>query len=392
MPVSSALMNPELVRPDVLGARLKTARSLARLTQVQVAEKIGIARTTLVAIELGKRQVAAAELRRFAELYSVAESELLSGGKASLAMEVKFRSQVDDAHSPEESEAAALLNRLAEASVEIEALVGGSRSMAELPLVIFARDLDLDDQAEDAATSIRQRLGIGIGPIQDLVSLMETDLGIRVFERPLPGKISGAVAFDDEHGGFVLLNANHPWSRRRLTAAHELCHLLVRLSGLRVHFEGDRSQTLEDKFCDAFARAFLMPAAAVRKRFADFKAIARDFTVRHLLTLSVYFNVSIEAVARRLESLKLVVKGTFDSLKDQGLGTKHLNAVRKELGAPEEPPRFTPRIYLLAGVAYDRKQLSEQQLARMLQLSILTVREMLSDVSAAGGGAIEPIG
>ena len=34
--------------------------------------------------------------------------------------------------------------------------------------------------------------------LNDLTALMEFELGLRVFERPLPSKVSGAVAFDAE--------------------------------------------------------------------------------------------------------------------------------------------------------------------------------------------------
>lgn len=45
------------VRPEVLGARLKSARSLAKMTQDVAAQALGFARTTVVAIESGKRYV-----------------------------------------------------------------------------------------------------------------------------------------------------------------------------------------------------------------------------------------------------------------------------------------------------------------------------------------------
>lgn len=53
-----------------LGERLRIARTNAGLTQLQVVERMpGMARTTLVAIEQGKRRVRAEEMARFEQLY-----------------------------------------------------------------------------------------------------------------------------------------------------------------------------------------------------------------------------------------------------------------------------------------------------------------------------------
>ena len=53
---------------------------------------------------------------------------------------------------------------------------------------------------------------------------MELELGIRVYVRPLGSRISGLFAHDSDVGACVLLNANHPASRRVYTAAYELGH------------------------------------------------------------------------------------------------------------------------------------------------------------------------
>jgi len=51
-----------------LGERLADARKRARLTQAEVAERLGVARTTLVAIEKGERRPSDAELVRLGEI------------------------------------------------------------------------------------------------------------------------------------------------------------------------------------------------------------------------------------------------------------------------------------------------------------------------------------
>ena len=42
---------------------------------------------------------------------------------------------------------------------------------------------DVRIQAENDATELRQWLGLGLAPVRDLVSLLELDLGVRVYVR-----------------------------------------------------------------------------------------------------------------------------------------------------------------------------------------------------------------
>ena len=55
-----------MISSQQLGERLADARKRAKLTQAQLADKLGVARTTLVAIEKGERRPANAELVKLA--------------------------------------------------------------------------------------------------------------------------------------------------------------------------------------------------------------------------------------------------------------------------------------------------------------------------------------
>jgi len=373
------------VRPEVLGAKLRHARTLHRLTQEAVATKLGIARTTLVAIEAGKRGISSRELRQFAELYEIAEGDLLDQGEAPMELEVQFRSTPSAKAAAEEILVANMLNRLANSSLQIESLLGQPRRPIDLPLIEVPKTGALERHAEDAALNLRSRFGIGLGPIQNLWALMEFEMGLRVFERPLPPRISGAVAFDEKLGGFVLLNSKHILPRRRVTAVHEAGHVLTRTTGIAVHFEGGRSTDRTERFCDLLGVAFLAPAAAVRRKAKELKELSGEFSVRQLLMLALFFGVSIEAMTRRMESLEMLPQGTYESLRDQGIGLEHRERVAEEMALEEDVTPFTPRTLLLAGAAYNRELLSEQQIASMLELSLVDVRRALQDAESGSG-------
>ena len=368
----------KLIRPEELGIKLRQARTLKRFTQEAAATRLAIARTTLVAIEAGKRSVSSGELRAFAELYDTPESELLNRDEMPLELSIQFRSGITNTLLDEEAIVAGMLNRLANSALQIEALLNLPPPSVDLPAIVLSKSGSLEQQAEDAALGLRSRLGIGQGPIQNLAALMESEMGLRVFERPLPSKIGGAVAYDDKVGGFVLLNSKHPLFRRRVSAGHEVGHILLRKPGVIVDLEDHEPEGREERFCNLFAVAFLMPGAAVRRKAHELKDLFGTFSIRQLLMLAIFFSVSIEAATRRMESLGLLSRGTYTRLKSQRIGNEHRRRVAEE-NLADEGPAFSPRTLMMAGVAYDRELLSEQQLASMLELSLVEVRSALEE-------------
>src|SRR3954453_13553585 len=59
----------EASEQQAVGQRLRSARETLGLTQEDVAGALGIQRTSVIAMEAGKRNVSALELRRLARLY-----------------------------------------------------------------------------------------------------------------------------------------------------------------------------------------------------------------------------------------------------------------------------------------------------------------------------------
>lgn len=64
-------MSTALDRKQVIATRLKEARTLAGLSQGQAAKRMDMHRPTVSEIEAGNRNVSAAELASFAEMYDV---------------------------------------------------------------------------------------------------------------------------------------------------------------------------------------------------------------------------------------------------------------------------------------------------------------------------------
>jgi Zn-dependent peptidase ImmA (M78 family)/DNA-binding XRE family transcriptional regulator len=367
--------------PTELGDRLRGARSEANFTQDAAAAALGMARTTLVAIEKGQRSVRPEELLAFARLYGVSAGKLVSPDAIHVDFSAKFRRMQGKDGSRAGGEALGLLNRLATGAAQLERLLG-QELRTDYPPPIRINPRLVNQQAEDAANNLRARLGVGFGPIPDLITMLELELGLRIFFRPLPSLISGLYAFDAAVGACVLINANHHWKRRVQTAIHETGHFASDRSHADI-LEGDElSFSIEGRFAKRFGSAFLMPASRVRARFDQIVGLDNRFDVRELILLAHQFGVATEAMCRRLEELTLLPQGSWDSLRDRGFASDLEPGVIADEGASPKPPLISPRLAYLAATALDRELVSEGQLCDLLAVDRLDLREALKPFEA----------
>jgi Zn-dependent peptidase ImmA (M78 family)/DNA-binding XRE family transcriptional regulator len=374
-----------------LGERLRIARDAASLTQKHAAESIAVARTTLVAIEQGQRRVRMDELQRLAKLYRTSVNALMRREAVHVDLAPRFRKLVGS-HDLAAMQATELLTDLARAEVELENLLGIRRIRnypPERPILAG----DVRAQAEQDALELRQRLGLGFAPLVDIATLLEMEMGVRVYVRRFDGTISGVFAYDDALGACILLNANHPRERRNQSGGHELAHLITVRREPEVLHADAHENTREERYASAFARSFTTPSGAVRQRFQEVTAGSSRLTRRHVIVLAHYFGVSREAMVRRLEELELTKRGVWDWFEANGGITDE--QVRQVLGDLRTPDRHkaeadrptTLRLNLLAAAAYSQNLLSEGQLARLLHLDRVALREVLHDVDTQEGEA-----
>uniref|UniRef100_A0A2A4Z7R1 Transcriptional regulator n=1 Tax=OCS116 cluster bacterium TaxID=2030921 RepID=A0A2A4Z7R1_9PROT len=384
-------MQYEQMDPVLLGDRLKIARESVFLTQVEAANKLEIARTTLVAIEKGQRKAKFQELKKMSTLYESTVNGLLRDESVHIDLVPRFRRQVNSYVSIGE-DAVNVMSQLAKAEIELENLLGVTRLKnypPERPLLPG----NVVRQAEQDANELRQWLGLGQSPIHDIVNLLEFDLGVRLYIRKLDSKISGLFAYDDVLGACILLNGNHPRDRRKMTAAHELGHLISTRRKPEVLFEDDPQNSREEKYANAFARCFLIPSRAVLQKFQEVTSGATQFTRRHVIILAHTFGVSRELLIRRLEELNAVKKGTWDWFELNGkitdaqakevLGEMFLTV--RDQQSSELPT--TLRLNSLICQAWQQELLSEGQLTQLLNIGYHELREILDNSELDGSDA-----
>jgi Zn-dependent peptidase ImmA (M78 family) len=208
---------------------------------------------------------------------------------------------------------------------------------------------------------------------------------VRLYVRRLPANISGLYAYDDRVGPCILINAAHPRERQTNTGFHEVGHFISTRRAPDALHDGTPETSREERYANTFARAFLMPARAVMAKFKDVTAGASQLTRRHVIMLAQAFGVSREAMVRRLEELRLCKTGTWDWFQANGGITDE--QVRQVLGdafvsfAPQADLHspVPTRLALLAREVWARELLSEGQLARLLNIDRMELRELLTE-------------
>jgi len=373
-----------------LGNLLRQARENAKITQAAAAAGLDVARTTLVAIEQGQRRPRVDELQKLAALYGLSLNELLRQDTAKVDLRPRFRKAGEQNKKVEV--AIDLLNRLVQAEVEFEDLLGIQRPRLDPPeRPLLPGNVVL--QAEQDAAELRQWLGLGLAPVRDIVSLLELQLGARVYVRKLDPKISGLYAFDERAGACILLNAAHPRDRRTQTGAHELGHFISTRRAPDMLHDGTPESNREERYANTFARCFLTPARAVGVKFQELTAGASKLTRRHIILLAHVFGVSREAMVRRLEELGLTKQGTWDWFVQQG-GITDAQAleVLGDLIPPDDAKiearrQISMRMGVLASEAWRQSLLSEGQIARLLHIDRVDARALIDEFEAEGAEA-----
>lgn len=368
--------------PAYLAVRLREARRARGLSQEDVAREIGVSRPTLIAVEQGRRAPKAAEIMTLARLYGRDVSELVRASPPVSGLVAQFRLGEGRAGAASAS-AVDDLQRLADSVVALEESVGATATR-RYPALYDIAGLPPEAAAEQVADAERRRLGLGDGPLPHLREILENDVGLLVFAVPLDSKVAGLYGYAEPAGGCIAVNARHPHERQRWSLAHEFAHFLTQRHAAEVTaLPGGGRASAGERLADAFAGQFLMPALGLVRRYqAQRQSRGGRFSAGDLLQLAALYEVSAEAMALRLEALRLIAPGWWKSLRDRGF---RVEQAREMVGLPSSPAdtELLPlRHRYLAAEAYLDGTLSEGQLARLLRLDRSAARALVARLGA----------
>ncbi len=374
----------EKIDPKILGNRLQESRNARGLKQQDVADEMNMSRTTIVAIEKGERLVKPDELIKFARIYGRDVSKLLDRVTVAQDFVPQFRQnwREDFSETPELERVSYELQEFAEDYIKLEQINGITRIENPSPQYSW-KGSSAEQAAEEIALAERNRLGIGDGPISNLRERLEMDIGLRIFYFPMPSTVSGLFVYNDSLGGCIGINSNHPRDRRNWSLAHEFGHYLTSRYQTEITFLHEkRRRSANERLADAFAENFLMPSSGLNRRFSEIqRSNSKGITMAEICHLADLYQVSVQALVLRLENLRRVSTGTWDSLAEEGFKPRQAQQI---LGIDANPPlqnELPPRFVSLAVSAYENEELSEGQLAKLLRTDRVTARIIIDKVS-----------
>lgn len=242
-------------------------------------------------------------------------------------------------------------------------------------------------EAAARAAEERRHLGLGSEPIVDIRALVEQQ-DVLVYLTPIPGgSLSGCFAVIADEA-WVMVNSVHSVGHQRFTVAHEYCHSLVHRDLGFVVCTSEKPS--HEKFADAFAAAFLMPADSTAAFFAS-DLRAGGITAEDVVDYCYAFGVSYRAAVYRLHNLSIVAarkRGDLLQCSPRRLAA----SMGYDLKDPTSPLFRTdarsesafaslPRAYRSMAIrAYETERISESKLAELLGVDIDDLDDVLDPI------------
>ena len=264
----------------------------------ELARAIGVDPSAMSNIESGKRRVKTDELTRIATALGVSPLAILDESSLVARLPVSTRLEVG------EQGVGSVLGRL-EALAELHEVLarGGlkaSAQLVDLPQVDVRFWKASADRAAAWAEDRLQVTATGDERFAALADAIEASLRVDVvIDDVADGMLAGA-AITDPSFPLIFVRASQPRPRALFTLAHELAHVIAGDGDTFTVDETLTAHTDRERFANAFAASYLMPATQVGQHTKD------GITASSVARMLVQFGVSYESLVYRLHNLGLI--------------------------------------------------------------------------------------
>ena len=235
--------------------------------------------------------------------------------------------------------------------------------------------------ADAKAAEFREHLGLGVGPVRDLVQLIASGTRVDVAIMPMPGGLEAMTRrTPDSNAIIVAVTTSDNPERQRFSLAHELGHILFDDFSddlTTVHSEGPNETRAHD-----FARHFLAPLPGVQQVFDSMPGADPEALVSALVQ---WFGVSPTPAAIQLLALGAITeheKATMTQSAGRLAVRYGWAAEREALVADAQRPMPPQGIVKAATHAYAEGKLSLRVLARLR--GVTNISELETELREAG--------
>jgi Zn-dependent peptidase ImmA (M78 family) len=299
---------------EIFSKRLKSARTLAALSQDELVEKMGniVSKNAISKYEKGEMMADGAILLALAKALDVKPDYFLRPFTVEIE-KVEFRKKqklaVKDVNSIKQT-----VSDVLERYLEVEQFLNIESAFSNP--IAGNKIFSLVD-VENAALKVRSAWNLGLNALPNVIDLLE-DKEIKVIEIDAPDEFDGFSGWADGRIPIIVINKNYNVERKRLTALHELGHLIMVLSP-------DVTDKDKERLCFQFAGAMLLPETTFKSEIGGNRS---HISISELVAIKETFGISIQAIMARAKDLEIINEFQFVNFRkwisrnrtEEGLG------------------------------------------------------------------------
>lgn len=313
----------------LIPGRLRAARKVARMSQGELGERVGVSRQAVSTYERGDKapepetfDKIAATLEQPVSFFTANDPELFG------AFSPRFFRKFGPETARRNDACATLGEWFVHAARYLDAFV--NYPDVDIPEVAPASSAGYSfDEIQEAADACRAQWGLGVGPISHVLALLESK-GVAVCRYEMTGENVEAFSFWNGPRPFIFMASEKECGvRTRFDLAHELGHLVLHRWVEEDELEDRATLKRIEREADRFAGAFLLPQRSFPNEVYTPRLDA-------FVSLKRRWRVSIQAMIYRCSDL-----GLFDA--DQVLNLRKQISFRKwRTKEPLDDPSIIP--------------------------------------------------
>jgi Zn-dependent peptidase ImmA (M78 family)/transcriptional regulator with XRE-family HTH domain len=346
-------------------AKLRDARLAKRLNQTELAERVGVTRQAVSAYEQGEKSPDPDTLSRIASVLEQPLSYFLNGDLPTFGGEsVRFFR----ATGPKTKRRNLACEVLGKWFVQTAKYFDGFVNFPKVDVPTFSPASEdgryTADEIETAAEQCRSAWGLGLGPISNVIALLENK-GIVVCRYKMPNETVEAFSFwNGEHPFIFLASAKESACRSRFDAAHELAHLVLHRWVGPEDLEDADSLALIEREANLFAGAFLAPQASFPTEIYTTRLDA-------FVALKARWKLAIKAMVVRCKQLDLF---------DEDQATNLYKAISARKWNTREPLDVAPAMGFDA-IQFEQPKILNRAATLVLERGVKTPDDIAIDLS-----------
>lgn len=318
---------------DVFAKRLKSARVMSHLSQDQLVDKIGgiVTKNAISKYEKGEMMPNSEVLIALSKALNVKTDYFYRELVVSIE-NIEFRKRSKLGVKKENSIKEKVID-IVSRYLELEQFLN-IQSEFKNPI----SDISINNKwdIESAANKVLNEWNLGSNALPNVIDLLE-DKEIKVVEIDAPEEFDGFSGWADGKFPIIVLNENFGLERKRLTALHELAHLILNFNDSIGHKE-------LEKMCFQFGGALLMPFETFKNEFGENRS---HISITELIAMKESYGMSIQAIMARAKVLELISDFAFLRFRQWISKNKTENGLGEYIGQ-EQSKRFNQLLYRAA--------------------------------------------